>query len=183
MAVFHVDPEFPMTGTVVHATPEQMENHVEALAELLIDCVEGGASVSFMLPLPKETALGYWRDILESVRAGDTVPFLAFADSELTGVVLLRLSKLPNQPHVAEISKLLVPRKLRRQGIARRLMQALEDEACKQNRNLLVLDTIKYGIAETLYFQIGYKLAGTIPGYALTPDGKKGESVILYKQL
>lgn len=172
-----------MSCSVVLASCDQVESHLDGLADILIDCVGNGASVSFMLPLTRETAVGFWRNVAAGVRHDKVIPFLAFMDSDLAGVVLLRPSKLPNQPHVAEVSKLLVPSGFRRKGIARLLMSRLETEALSQKRSLLVLDTIKYGIAEAFYYQLGYKLAGTIPNFALMPDGKKAESVFLYKQL
>ena len=171
-----------MTEIVTLATPEQMESHINELADILIDCVEGGALVSFMHPLAKKKALEYWDGILGSVRKGEALPFLAIGDSQAKGAVFLRPSKLANQPHVAEVIKLLVPRKFRRQGLARQLMQALEAEAAKRGRYLLVLDTVKGSAAEKLYLELGYKLVGTIPNFALLPDGKTCESVILYKQ-
>ena len=172
-----------MNGTVILATPEQMESHIGELADILIDCVEDGASVTFMFPLDRDTAIEYWRGVLDDVCRKDTVPFLAIVDSQVAGVVLLYPKTLPVQPHVAEVCKLLVPRKFRRQGLARLLMEALESEALKRNRNLLVLDTIKNSSAEKLYLNLGYKLSGIIPNFALLPDGQRCESVILYKQL
>ncbi|MDD5586245.1 MAG: GNAT family N-acetyltransferase [Alphaproteobacteria bacterium] len=172
-----------MAITIVQAAPEKMERHIGDLADIHIDCVEGGALVSFMLPISREKVLEYWRDISAGVRKGNTIPFLAVDGAEVIGGVLLSLAELANQPHVAQVRKLLVPRKHRRKGVARQLIQALEAEAINLNRLLLYLDTVKGSPAESLYRELGYEIGGVIPNFALLPDGTRCESVIFYKQL
>ena len=157
---------------------------VEALADLLIDCVEGGASVSFMWPLPRDRAIAFWRGVAEGVAQGDRVLLVADdADGRLVGTVQLITGLPDNQPHRADVAKMLVHRRARRRGIAQRLMAALDDEARVERRSVLVLDTVTGGDAERLYQRAGWQRVGDVPHYALMPDGAPCGTTFYYKHL
>ncbi|HET6519840.1 MAG TPA: GNAT family N-acetyltransferase [Geminicoccaceae bacterium] len=153
------------------------------LAAILVDAVEGGASVSFMLPFRHEEALAYWRGLLPAVAAGRTVLLAALIGGAAVGTVQLGLATPPNQPHRADVAKLLVHRRARRRGVGRALMARVEDEARRRGRTLLTLDTLTGGEAERLYLALGYVRAGVIPGYARLPTGPLGDTSIFYKHL
>ncbi|MEZ5351118.1 MAG: GNAT family N-acetyltransferase [Bryobacteraceae bacterium] len=158
---------------------------LQMLAELLHAAVHVGASVSFVLPFPVEQAYDYWRNrVAPSVRAGDRRLLVARQEGAIAGTVQLILDMPPNQPHRAEVAKLLVHPRARRQGIARALMGAVEDVARAEGRTLLTLDTRTGDAAEPLYLSMGYVLAGVIPRYARGPSGSGPEATsILYKEL
>ena len=159
----------------------------QALAELLIDCVEGGASVSFMLPLPREKALVFWRDVLDGVVRGERVLLVAENHEDrgqrIVGTVQLVVSQPDNQPHRADIAKMLVHRSARRCGIAQRLMAAVDVAAREEGKTLLVLDTVTGGDAERLYDRAGWQRVGVVPKYALMPTGEFCATTFFYKQL
>ncbi len=158
-------------------------NAVDALADVLIDCVQGGASVSFMWPLPRAKALAFWRRVADGVARGERLLLVAEdAQHRIVGTVQLVLDMPDNQPHRAEVAKMLVHRAARRQGVAERLLQALDAEACAAGRTLLVLDTVTGGDAERLYARCGWQRAGSVPGYALMPDGAPCSTTYFYKQ-
>ncbi len=163
----------------------QAEGLLNELAEVLHDCVAGGASVGFMQPFTQEDAASFWRQIIGARWRGDNRIFVARdAQGRLSGTVLLGLDTPPNQPHRAEVKKLLVHRRARRQGLARALMLAAEAEAGRLGRHLLVLDTRHNDSAEPLYRELGYTLFGIIPGYAMPPDGGAPEDCSFhYKNL
>lgn len=157
---------------------------VEPLADVLIDCVEGGASVSFMLPMPREKAVAFWRGVVQGVARGERVLLVAEdAEGDIVGTVQLLLSLPENQPHRADVAKMLVHRKARRRGIAQRLMAAVDEEARREGRSVLLLDTVTDGDAERLYTRAGWQRAGVVPRYALTPDGAFCATTFFYKHL
>jgi GNAT superfamily N-acetyltransferase len=157
---------------------------VEALADVLIDCVEGGASVSFMLPLPREKAVAFWRSVASGVERGERVLVIAEdGKGQVLGTVQLVLSMPDNQQHRGDIAKMLVHSKARRRGIAQRLMAAIEDEARKEGRTVLVLDTVTGGDAERLYERAGWQRVGVIPKYALMPTGEFCATTVFFKHL
>jgi GNAT superfamily N-acetyltransferase len=157
---------------------------VEALADLLIDCVEGGASVSFMWPLPRERALAFWRGVAEGVAKGERVLLVADdADGKLVGTVQLITGLPDNQPHRADVAKMLVHRRARRRGIAQQLMAALDDAARAEEKTVLVLDTVTGGDAERLYQRAGWQRVGEVPKYALMPNGDFCGTTFFYKHL
>jgi GNAT superfamily N-acetyltransferase len=162
---------------------------VEALADVLIDCVEGGASVSFMLPLSREKALAFWRSIAEGVARNERVLLIAervggeSGDRELLGTVQLITAQPENQPHRADVAKMLVSRKARRRGIAQQLMAAVDAVAREEGKSVLVLDTVTGGDAERLYERAGWQRAGVVPKYALMPDGEFCATTFYYKHL
>lgn len=158
---------------------------VEGLADVLIDCVEGGASVSFMAPLPRDEAVTYWRSVLDSASRGERILLVA-EDGEnrrIVGTVQVVLAMPENQPHRADIAKLLVHRSARCRGLGAALMRAAEDAARAAGKTLLVLDTATGGDAERLYTRLGWKLCGVIPGYALLPHGGLCGTTMFYREL
>ena len=157
---------------------------VDALADVLIDCVEGGASVGYMLPLAREKALGFWRGVAEGVARNERVLLIAENRAgEILGTVQLIVAQPDNQPHRADVGKMLVCRKARRQGIAQRLMAAVEDVARDEGKSVLVLDTVTGGAAEGLYEKAGWQRVGVVPKYALMPDGEFCATTIYYRHL
>ena len=157
---------------------------VDALADVLIDCVEGGASVGYMLPLSREKALGFWRGVAEGVARNERALLIAENRAgEILGTVQLIFAQPDNQPHRADVGKMLVCRKARRQGIAQRLMAAVEDTARDEGRSVLVLDTVTGGAAEGLYEKAGWQRVGVVPKYALMPDGEFCATTVYYRHL
>jgi GNAT superfamily N-acetyltransferase len=157
---------------------------VDALADVLIDCVEGGASVGYMLPLAREKALGFWRGVAEGVARNERALLIAESRAgEILGTVQLIFAQPDNQPHRADVGKMLVCRKARRQGIAQRLMAAVEDTARDEGRSVLVLDTVTGGAAEGLYEKAGWQRVGVVPKYALMPDGEFCATTVYYRHL
>lgn len=162
---------------------EEMDGRIGALCRVLVDCVEGGASVSFMAPLTKERADAFWRRARDRVAAGTTELLVAEIDGEVVGTVQLVMAEPENQPHRADIAKMLVHRRARRSGVARALMRAAEDLAREKGKTLLVIDTVPGTDADRLYRRLDWKEVGRIPGYALFPDGRPCDTTFFYKQL
>lgn len=152
------------------------------LAELLVDSVDGGASVSFMHPLPLSRALAFWRGVAQGVAAGERALLVAEDESGIVGTVQLMLDLPENQPHRADVMKMLVHRRARRQGLGAALMSAAEQVARECGRSLLVLDTAS-GDAERLYARMGWQRCGVIPGYALLPNGQPCDTTYFYKAI
>lgn len=153
------------------------------LASLLIDCVDGGASVSFMQPLTPERATAFWQRVARGVAAGERALLVAEDDAGICGTVQLVLDLPENQPHRADLSKMLVHRRARRLGLGAALMQAAESMARDCGRTLLVLDTVTGGDAERLYTRLGWTRVGEIPRYALMPDGPFCSTTVFYRDL
>ena len=155
-----------------------------ALASVLIDCVEGGASVSFMAPLARSTAEAFWRDVAEGVAAGRSILLVAEdpADGAIVGTVLVAFAQPENQPHRADIAKMLVHRRARRRGAGAALMSAAEAAAREAGKTVLVLDTASPE-AERLYERAGWTRVGVVPDYALMPDGQFCDTTFFYKRL
>lgn len=154
-----------------------------ALCEVLADCVEGGASVGFMSPFSPEDGLPFWEGVAASVGRGETLLFVAEHDGRISGTVQVGFATKPNQPHRADLMKLLVHRRARGLGLARRLMEMAEREAARNGRTLLVLDTATGEPAEAIYERLGWERAGVIPRYALFPDGRYCDTTLFYKKL
>lgn len=174
---------FAMTGPhAVRRLSTVTEAQLEQLARLLIDCVDGGASVSFMHPLPLEKATDFWRRVADDVVAGTRALLVAEDEAGIVGTVQLVLEQPENQPHRADVSKMLVHRRARRRGLGAALMQAAEDVARASGKSLLVLDTAS-GDAERLYARMGWHLVGAIPGYALLPHGGLCATSYYYRAL
>lgn len=156
---------------------------IPALTEILRDCVANGASVGFM---DWNTAADYerfWRDVMAGVTSGQIVLFAARNTDGIVGTAQLHLIGKPNQPHRAEIAKVLVHSRARRQGIGEALMRRAEAVAREKGRDLLVLDTDEHGAARRLYNRLGWTELGTIPRFALMPDGAACGSTFFYKSL
>ncbi len=164
-------------------TEEAIHEHTRGLSEVLADCVEGGASVGFMLPYAIEDATPYWHAVADAVGRGERLCLAALVDGHVVGTVQLTFAAMPNQPHRAEVSKLLVHHKARRHGLGTALMHRLEIEAALHGRSLLTLDTAVGGGAEALYERMGWQPAGEIPGYALWPDGGECATRFHWKRL
>jgi GNAT superfamily N-acetyltransferase len=158
------------------------EHDIEGLGALLADCVEGGASVSFMLPFGFDAACAYWRGMAIDVAQGRRALLVAEAEGQIVGTVHLVLDQPPNQPHRADLCKMLVLRHARKLGIGAALMIEAEQAARRAGKSLLVLDTASPE-AERLYLRMGWTPVGVIPGYALLPDGKPCDTRYFYRIL
>lgn len=154
----------------------------QALSTLLIDCVEGGASVSFMHPLAPGRALAFWRGVGDGVARGERLLLTVDDEHGLAGTVQVVLDQPENQPHRADVAKMLVHRRARRRGLGALLMRAAEAAARRHGRTLLVLDTASDD-ARRLYERLGWQRCGDIPGYALLPDGQPCSTTYYYRQL
>ncbi len=159
------------------------DSHIEGLADVLIDCVEGGASVSFMHPLAREDALAFWRRIANAVAAGERALLIAEDAAGICGTVQLVLDLPPNQPHRADLAKMLVHRRVRRQGLGAALMRAAEATARDCGKSLLVLDAVTGGDAARLYERLGWQRVGNIPEFALMPKGGFCSTTYYFRKL
>ena len=162
--------------TEVHA-------QLDRLAAVLADCVAGGASVSYLAPFSHEQARAAFEAVAAEVEQGRRLLLGAFAEGGLVGTVQVVLALPPNQPHRAEIAKLLVHRSARKRGIAQLLMEHAESEARAAGKTLLVLDAVTGGDAERLYVRLGWTRVGVIPGYALYPDRRPCDTTIFWKAI
>jgi len=158
------------------------EAEIAGLARVLIDCVEGGASVGFMHPLPPAKAEAFWRRIAGEAASGARALMVAEDQSGIIGTVQLVLAQPENQPHRADISKMLVHRRARRRGVGAALMRAAEDAARQSGKSLLVLDTASDD-AERLYARLGWTLVGIVPDFALWPKGGFCPTSFYYRKL
>lgn len=157
---------------------------VAELADVLMDCVEQGASVSFMWPLPREKALDFWRGVLQGVTRGERVLLMARDTvGQLVGTVQLITAQPDNQPHRADVAKMLVHSRARRQGLGESLMRSLEAQARKEGKTLLVLDTVTNEAGWRLYQRCGWQIAGEVPDYALLPRGGLVGTTFMYKEV
>jgi GNAT superfamily N-acetyltransferase len=163
-------------------TAAEMDERISALSDVLMDCVEGGASVSFMAPFSRERADAFWLAIKDRVATGTTEVLIAEHGGELVGTVQLVMAQPENQPHRADVAKMLVHRRARRRGVGQALMKAAEELARAMGKTLLVLDTASEE-AERLYRGMDWTMVGRVPGYALFPDGRPCDTTIFYKQL
>jgi len=161
----------------------ELPAHLDGLAAVLADCVAGGASVSYMAPFTHDQAREAFQAVAAEVDRGRRLLLAAFLGDRLVGTVQVILALPPNQPHRAEIAKLLVHREARNRGVARLLMERADAEARAEGRTLLVLDTVTGGTADRLYTRLGWTRVGEIPGYALYPDGRPCGSTIFCKAL
>jgi len=159
------------------------DREIEGLSDVLIDCVEGGASISFMLPMSRTKAEAFWRTIASSIARRERVVLAAEDDAGvIVGTVQVILAQPENQPHRGDLAKMLVHRRARRQGIGAALLAAAERSALNAGKTLLVLDTAS-GDAERLYAREGWQRCGQIPNYALWPDGTPCATTIFFKFL
>lgn len=156
---------------------------VTALCNVLIDCVEGGASVGFMLPLTRARAEQFWRLVAAGVASAERALLVAEDELGVCGTVQLVLSQPDNQPHRADLCKMLVHRRARRQGLGAALMRGAEGIARECDKSLLVLDAVTDGDAARLYASLGWVRVGDIPVYALYPDGRVCGTTYFYKNV
>jgi GNAT superfamily N-acetyltransferase len=162
---------------------ELTDAHIAQLADVLTDCVEGGASVGFMLPLPRDRATAFWRRVADGVRAGERILMVAEDTTGICGTVQLMVSLPDNQPHRADLMKMLVHRRARRSGLGAALIRAAEAEAKAAGKTVLVLDAVTRGDAARLYERLGWIRVGDIPNYALMPDGPFCSTTYYYRDL
>lgn len=173
------------------ATTEQLEvrrlaraearERLDELAAVLADCVDGGASVGYMAPFSHEDARAVFEAYAREHEQGDRIIFGAFLDGKLVGTAQLVVAVPPNQPHRADVARMLVHRSARKRGIAGRLMERLEHEARAEGKTLLVLDAVTGGDAARLYDRLGWNTVGVIPDYALYPDGRLCDTTVFWK--
>ena len=156
---------------------------VDALADVLIDCVEGGASVSFMLPLARERAVAFWQRVARDVGTGARALLVAEDQHGICGTVQLVFDLPENQPHRGDLAKMLVHHRVRRQGLGAGLMQAAEATARECGKTLLVLDAVTGGDAERLYTNLGWQRVGVIPRYAMMPTGENCDTTVFYRDI
>ena len=161
----------------------ELRSQLDGLAAVLADCVDGGASVSYMAPFSHDDARRAFEGFVEDAERGRRLILAAFAADELVGTVQVVLALPPNQPHRGEIAKLLVHRSARRRGIAEGLMAEAEREARAEGKTLLVLDTVTGDAAERLYTRLGWQRVGEIPNYALYPDGRPCSTTFFWKEI
>lgn len=169
--------------TIRALSSREAADQISALSKVLIDCVEGGASVSFMLPMTQDKADTFWRGVADGVAAGERILLVAEDDGEIVGTVQVILKQPENQSHRADIAKMLVHRKARKRGVGAALMLAAEDAARKADKTVLVLDTVTGSDAERLYTRLGWERVGVIPNYALWPQGGLCPTTYFHKQI
>jgi GNAT superfamily N-acetyltransferase len=159
------------------------EPHIGGLTDVLMDCVQGGASVGFMMPLARERADEFWRRVAAGVAAGNRALLVAEDGEGICGTVQLVFDLPDNQPHRADLVKMLVHRRARRRGLGEALMRGAEGMAREVGRTLLVLDAVTQGDAARLYERLGWVRVGDVPRFALYPDGEYCGTTYYYKQV
>ncbi|MFN3210494.1 MAG: GNAT family N-acetyltransferase [Roseovarius sp.] len=175
-----------MTGLCITSlTEEALDRNLDSLAHLLVDTVADGAAVSFLHPLAPDTARAFWRnDVFPHVRSGTRTLLTAHLSGTLAGTVQLLTGMPQNQPHRAEIAKMMVHPSARRRGIARALLNAALEHARLQGKTNVTLDTRSGDVSQSLYASVGFQVAGIIPDFALDPDGQTLHSTTyMYKPL
>jgi GNAT superfamily N-acetyltransferase len=171
-----------MTTFSVRRLQRVSDADIEGLADVLMDVVEGGASVSFMHPFTRDKALAFWRGVAKGVEAGERAIVVAEDEHGICGTAQLILALPENQPHRADLAKMLVHRRARRRGIGAAVLGAAEHVARELGKTLLVLDTASHD-AERLYERAGWIKVGVIPDYALMPDGAFCDTIVYYRRL
>jgi GNAT superfamily N-acetyltransferase len=179
----HPEGEGP-AGIRIRSAHALGEREIQGLSDVLIDCVEGGASVSFMLPMTRAKAETFWRHVAQALARGERAVLLAEdAAQSIVGTVQVILLQPENQAHRADIAKMLVHRRARRRGVGAALLAAAEYSALSAGKTTLVLDTVTDGDAERLYARQGWQVCGQIPNYALWPDGRPCSTTVFFKLL
>jgi GNAT superfamily N-acetyltransferase len=172
-----------MDNIQVRSLREVGGREIQELSDVLIDCVEGGASVSFMLPISRRKASDFWRNVAAGVAQGDRVLLVAEDSAgRIVGTVQLIFAQVENQPHRADVAKMLVHRRARKRGVGAAMLAAAEGAALNAGKTLLVLDTASDD-AERLYARLGWQRCGVIPGYALQPGGGLCDTTFFYRML
>ena len=162
---------------------DEVRESLEALGEVLFDCVDGGASVSFMDPFTQADAVAFFAGLLPEIERGSRMLLAAYDGDALVGTVQMIHAHPPNQPHRGDIAKLLVRRSARGRGVAVSLMEQAEADARAEGKTLLVLDTVTGSTAERLYTRLGWQRLGVIPDYALYPDGRLCDTTVFWKRI
>ena len=159
------------------------DRDIQQLSDVLIDCVEGGASVSFMLPIARTTAVTFWQGVASQVTRGERILVVAEeTGGGIVGTVQVIFAQAENQPHRADVAKMLVHRRARRHGVGAALLAAAENAAREAGKSLLVLDTAS-GDAERLYARLGWQRCGVVPNYALLPGGGFCDTTLFFRAL
>lgn len=161
----------------------QARQELEALTDVLQGCVTAGASVGFVDPLDRQIMRNFWQDALSNLERGDHLLLVARQRQTIVATVMIVWNSMPNGRHRAEISKLLVHPRARRQGIARQLMVLAEQQVRAAGRTLMVLDTRSGDVASLLYLSLDWEIAGSIPYYALSTEGAMDATTVMYKRL
>jgi ribosomal protein S18 acetylase RimI-like enzyme len=162
---------------------ERATLHLSRFTDILVDSVEGGALIGHLMPVNLDAVSHYWKTVAASVGAGERLLICALTDGKIAGTVQLYLSPEPNAPHRGEVYKLLVHREFRNRGIGETLMRAVENEARRHGRMLLLLDTVKSGAGERLYRRLGWQEIGTVPKHFVDPWGEFKSSVYMMRFL
>lgn len=170
------------TAPAIRLLDNVSQAQLRGLAAVLADCVDGGASVSFMHPLSDERAQAFWRNVAAGVASGERALLVAEDEEGILGTVQVVLAQPENQPHRGEVAKMLVHRRARRRGVGGLLMKAAEQVARERGKTLLVLDTSSAD-AERLYERSGWVRVGSIPGFALLPQGEPCDTTFFYREL
>ncbi len=169
--------------TISELSPSAATERLDELADLLLDSVAHGASVNFLADLSAKDARAFWAGAIDAVARDRQILLAAHVDGRVVGTVVLALAPQPNQPHRADVNKLLVHSIVRRRGIGAALLAAVEDEADRRGRTLLMLDTVKDSDGERLYAGHGWVRYGEVPGHALLPDGTPEATSFFFKRL
>ncbi|MBW6423499.1 GNAT family N-acetyltransferase [Rhizobium sp. XQZ8] len=172
-----------MSATIRILAAQEARAAIPDLCETLSDCINGGASLGFMLPYEPKDGVGYWNEIADAVEKGGIILAVAEVEGRVVGTVQVGLASKPNQPHRGDLMKLLVHRSARGLGLSRKLMDAVEAEAVRRGRTLLVLDTATGSDAEKIYPRLGWERVGVIPDYALWPQGGFCDTTLFYKRI
>jgi ribosomal protein S18 acetylase RimI-like enzyme len=172
-----------MNQQLIQRLMEISDEHIQELCEVLADCVEGGASVGFMSPFTRDRAVEFWTRVAQGVAAGKRALLIARDEIGICGTVQLVLDLPENQPHRADLVKMLVHRRARRRGLGSKLMQAAESMARECGKTLLVLDAVTDGDAARLYERLGWVRVGDLPNYALMPNGSPCSTTYYYRRL
>ncbi len=171
-----------MSGWRVERVRSMTAEQMVQLCDVLIDCVDGGASVSFLWPMTRAKAEAFWRGVADGVARGDRALVVALDGEDIVGTAQAIWATPENQPHRADVAKMLVRRQARRSGVGAALLRAAEHAAREAGKTVLVLDTASDS-AERLYEREGWQRVGRIPDYALLPDGAPCDTVVFYKRL
>jgi GNAT superfamily N-acetyltransferase len=162
---------------------EVTDAQLQGLMDVLIDCVEGGASVSFMLPMTRAKARSFWAKVAEGVQRGERALLVAEDGGAIVGTVQLVLDQPENQPHRADVAKMLVHRRVRRRGAGAALLAAVDRVAAEEGKSVLVLDTVSDSDAARLYVRHGWEICGAIPDYAHLPAGGLVSTTYMYRRV
>jgi ribosomal protein S18 acetylase RimI-like enzyme len=172
-----------MNHQQIERLAELSDEHIQGLCDVLVDCVEGGASIGFVLPFTRDRAFEFWSRVAQGVETGKRALLIARDELGICGTVQLILDLPENQPHRADLVKMLVHRRARRRGLGSDLMQAAESMARECGKTLLVLDAVTDGDAARLYERLNWVRVGNIPNYALMPNGAPCSTTYYYRNL